>query len=139
MEKIITETTDILFESIKDVLFIIDQNRLDQMNTAILFDKLNKIIITSTLLSRLASKSNISIDTEGRLIEIKLRMLSVLKLISKSVKSKNFSRTHDLISLELRDSLVKWIIQIIPSLRQGLADYQSGLTQISDQNFQSLN
>ena len=139
MEKIITETTDILFEAIKDALYIIDQNRLDRMNTAILFDKLNKIIIASTLLARLASKSDISIDPEGRLIEIKLSVLSVLKLISKSVKASDFSLTHDLISLELRDSLVKWIIQIIPSLRQGLAECQSGHTLNSEQNFSSLN
>lgn len=139
MEKIITETTDILFEAIKDALYIIDQNRLDRMNTALLFDKLNKIIIASTLLARLASKSDISIDPEGRLIEIKLSVLSVLKLISKSVKASNFSLTHDLISLELRDSLVKWIIQIIPSLRQGLAECQSGRILNSEQNFSSLN
>ena len=139
MTKLITETTDILFESIKDTLAIIDQNRLDQVNVSILFEKLNKIIITSTLLSRFASRIEVEIDPERNILDIKLRILSVLKMIANSTKCNNYSLTHDLITLELRDSLVKWIIQIIPSMRQGLVDYQYGLTQSSAQDLISTN
>lgn len=134
MEKIITQTTDLLFESIRDVLYIIDQNRLDQVNSVIMLEKLNKIIIASTLLGRLAQKAGINIDPGKDIIDIKRRILGVLKMISASVKSAHYSQTYDLISLELRDSLVRWIIQIIPSLRQGLTDHQSGLTQSLNQN-----
>lgn len=133
MESIIQSTTETLFESIKDVLFIIDQGKLDQINTSIIFDKLNKIIIASTLMSRLAEKANIDFDSQNDILEIKLRILSILKLISRSIKTNEFSSTHDLITLELRDSLVKWIIQTIPRMRQGLTAHLSGLTQISDQ------
>lgn len=121
----IPEVIDSIHDSLKDSLLLIDLDKLDPDNLVILFEKLNRVIIASTLLSRYLEKETqgeVKLDT----IEIKRNLLSILKLVSRSIKMDDITRTHDLIRLELRDTLVRWIIQILPQIRTNLAEHQSG-------------
>lgn len=122
----ISTSLDSIQDSIKDSLLIIDLGKTDPKNLSILFDKLNKVIIASTLLARLLDKNPNAASFSSNTLDVKLQLLSVLKLISRSIKADDLKSTHDLIRLELRDTLIRWIIQIIPPIRSNLAAHQSG-------------
>jgi hypothetical protein len=122
----ISDSLDSIQDGLKDSLLIIDLGKTDPNNLAILFEQLNKVIIASTLLARVLAKDPKGASICFNTLEIKLQLLSILKLISRSIKSENHKVTHDLIRLELRDTLIRWIIQIIPPIRSSLASQQSG-------------
>jgi len=128
---------DSINDSLKDCLLIIDRDLLDQAHVAELFDQLNKIIIATTLLARVFKNVEGSQSFLINLNQNNLQLLSILKLISKSIKNEDISQTHDLIRLELRDSLIMWIIQTIPQMRSGATDHLSGFPMNSETNLRS--
>lgn len=131
----ISDNLDSIQDGLKDCLLIIDLGKTDPDNLSILFDQLNKVIIASTLMARYLAKDPNGASISSNTHEIKLQLLSILKLISRSVKGEDHKATHDLIRLELRDTLIRWIIQIIPPIRSSLASQQFGQATNSALNY----
>jgi hypothetical protein len=122
----ISDSLDSIQDSLKDSLLMIDLGKIDPENFSILLNKLNKVIIASTLLARILANDANGASISSNTYQIKLQLLSILKLISRSIKAEDHKATHDLIRLELRDILIMWIIQIIPPIRSSLVAQQSG-------------